>query len=97
MPLKYYPRAGEILVCDYPNDMRVPEMIKTRPVIVVSPRLRGRGNLIIVVPPSATKPATIMPYHFELTLPSPLPSPWGRTLAGLFVITLWLLASIELT
>ena|SRR6218665_159468 len=76
MPLMYYPRPGEIFICDYPKDMRVPEMVKTRPVVVISPRLRGRGNLITIVPLSATKPQTIMPYHYELSLAHPLPSPW---------------------
>ena len=49
MALSYYPSIGEIVLCDYRGFIE-PEMIKTRPVVVVSPRLRRRGNLIGVVP-----------------------------------------------
>ena len=76
MALKYHPRAGEIFMCSYPRDMRVPEMVKTRPVIVISPRFRGRDGLITVVPMSSTTPRTIMPYHYQLTLSHALPAPF---------------------
>lgn len=77
MPLTYHPRPGEIFICDYPKDLSPPEMVKNRPVVVVSPRFRHRNNLVTVVPLSATPPAHPMPYHFELTLPSLLPAPWN--------------------
>lgn len=53
-------------MCDFSQGFQEPEMIKTRPVIVVSPRLKGRANLVTVVALSAVEPHTIMPYHFKL-------------------------------
>lgn len=74
MPLLFHPQAGTILICDYPKDLRAPEMVKRRPVIVVSPKLKHRNDLVTVVPLSTTRPRIIMPYHHELTLN--LPNPW---------------------
>ena len=75
MPLSYYPSVGEIVLCDYKGFVE-PEMIKTRPVIVVSPRLRRRGNLIGVVPLSTTVPTPAEAYHCLIELDNPLPPPF---------------------
>ena len=76
MPLSYYPRPGEILVCDYGTHAPPPEMIKARPVVVVGPRLRRRADLVGVVPPSTTVPRSIEDYHCEIILAVPLPAPF---------------------
>lgn len=76
MPLSYYPKPGEIVLCDYETGFVEPEMVKLRPVVVVSPRLRRRGDLVAVVPLSTTPPDPIAPHHCAITLERPLPRPY---------------------
>lgn len=54
-------------------------MVKTRPVVVISPVLKRRSGLTTVLPLSTTEPRYIMPYHYKLTLSAPLPEPWSAT------------------
>jgi len=77
MGIKFHPDQGAILVCDY-GDAIVPEMVKRRPVIVISPRHRRRHGLCTIVPLSTTPPKPIESYHHLLTLSEPLPSPWDK-------------------
>ena len=79
MPLTFHPTTGHVLICDYPKDLKPPEMVKRRPVIVVSPKLKNRNNLVTIVPLSTTTPAHIMPFHYQIHLPSPLPDPWNAS------------------
>lgn len=72
----YYPKAGEILLCDYNTGFVAPEMTKRRPVVIVSPRLRKRGDLVAVVPLSTTEPVPVEAHQCQLTLSHPLPSPF---------------------
>jgi uncharacterized protein YifN (PemK superfamily) len=51
-------------------------MTKMRPVVVVSPRLRRRADLVAVVPLSTTPPKNVEPHHCEIELDNPLPSPF---------------------
>lgn len=76
MALMYYPSPGEILLCDYATGFVEPEMTKRRPVVVVSPRLRKRGNLVGVVPLSTSEPDELLAYHCRIELAQPLPSPF---------------------
>ncbi len=76
MPLSYYPSAGEILLCNFDTGFISPEMTKLRPVVIISPRLRRVNKLVTVVSLSTTQPTIIEPYHFELTLETPLPHPF---------------------
>lgn len=78
MPLLYYPSAGEILLCDYGTGFIAPEMVKRRPVVVVSPRLRRRGDLVAVVPLSTSPPDPAEPHHCSVTLAAPLPKPFNE-------------------
>lgn len=74
--LKFHPKQGTILICDF-NGLLEPEMVKKRPVVVVSPKLKHRDRLCTVVPLSTTPPHEIMPYHYELRdlhLPYPFDS-----------------------
>lgn len=66
MALLSYPRAGQIYVADF-NDLREPEMCKVRPVIVISPRLPYRSDLVAVVPISLTEPRHDLPFVFKLS------------------------------
>ncbi len=77
MALKFNPKAGAILICNYSTGFVAPEMVKRRPVVVVSPRLRRRDGLCAVVPLSRTPPPAPQNYHYELQLGRPLPKPWG--------------------
>lgn len=76
MPLKYYPSAGEIVLCDYGTGFIAPEMVKLRPVVIVSPRLRKRSDLVAVVPLSTTPPNPAEHHHCSITLAVPLPKPF---------------------
>src|SRR5690348_5307086 len=76
MPLSYHPKPGTIVVCNYDTGFRPPEMVKQRPVVVISPRISSRGQLCTVVPLSTTPPAVVRPYHRSIIFSPPLPRPW---------------------
>lgn len=76
MSINFYPKIGTIAVCDYNTGFQPPEMVKRRPVIIVSPRLRSRSRLCTVVPLSTTPPKPLMPYHYRLMMGTPLPEPY---------------------
>lgn len=76
MPLKFHPEPGALLLCDYSTGFCEPEMVKRRPVVVISPRLKRRNGLVTVVPLSTLRPDPMMDYHYELTIETPLPKPF---------------------
>lgn len=76
MALSYYPRAGEVVLCHYDRTALGAEMIKSRPAVIVGPRLRRRGDLVGVVPLSTTRPVSLEAYHCEIVLDRPLPKPF---------------------
>ena len=77
MPIEFHPKPGAIVVCDYNTGFIEPEMVKRRPVIVLSPQIGGRAGLCTVVPLSTRKPDPIMAYHCEMNdIDPPLPYPW---------------------
>ena len=74
MSLQYHPKIGSILVCDFSKGFVPPEMVKRRPVIVISPPISARPRLCTIIPLSTKIPETIMPYHVDLgdlKLPNP--------------------------
>lgn len=75
MPITFHPRRGDILICDFDTGFQAPEMVKIRPVVVVSPRRRSGPGLCTVVPLSSTAPNPIEPYHHRL---SPMAYPPAR-------------------
>lgn len=79
MPLTYHPETGTILICDYNlgGGFIEPEMVKRRPVVVISPRFRHRDWLCTVVPLSTTPPSPAQAYHYKLELDDPLPEPYN--------------------
>lgn len=78
MPLPFHPPAGQILICDF-EGLKEPEIVKRRPVVVVSPR-RRRGQVICtVVPISTTPPIPELPHHFQLQIEPALPNPYSAT------------------
>jgi mRNA interferase MazF len=80
MAIQYSVPPGTILRCDYSRGgFQEPEMVKIRPAIVVSPRLRHRDWLCTVVPISTAEPERDLPYVVKLglTLPEPFDNPVG--------------------
>ena len=75
MGLKYHPERGTILISDF-DGFKEPEMLKRRPVVVVSPRYRNRDDLCTIVPLSTTPPRPVCPYHCRITIDPPLPPPY---------------------
>lgn len=76
MAIQFHPEQGTIVICDFAGFVS-PEMIKRRPAVVVSPRLRRRNGLCTVVPLSTTPPDPICPYHFKLHVTPVLPAPYN--------------------
>lgn len=66
MALKFYPRAGQILICDF-SGFQPPEMVKKRPVILISPRLPYRDSIATVVPISTTAPIKDLAFVVRLS------------------------------
>ena len=54
MALKYPPKVGTLWICDFNTGFKPPEMIKRRPVVVISPR--RSTELCTIVPLSTTVP-----------------------------------------
>ena len=63
MPLTFHPEAGTILICDFSTGFRPPEMVKVRPVVIISPRRRS-SQLATVVPLSSVEPNPVAPWHW---------------------------------
>ena len=49
MAIGEHPAPGTILICDFKQGFREPEMVKQRPVIVLSPKIGIRAKLCTVV------------------------------------------------
>jgi mRNA interferase MazF len=79
MAITFHPPPGTILVCDFSEGFKVPEMVKRQPVVVISPQISGRPGLCTVVALSTSPPAPIRSYHCKLTIDPPLPRPWDAT------------------
>lgn len=65
MALKIHPKAGMVLHCDFRGYI-LPEIVKRRPVVIVSPNHLNRPGLFTVVPLSTTAPSPVCPYHYRL-------------------------------
>lgn len=78
MALNFHPNPGTLLVCDF-HGLSAPEMVKTRPVIVISPRLRRSTGLCTLVPLSTTPPKPVLPWHCKLQLEEPLSPNWNAS------------------
>jgi uncharacterized protein YifN (PemK superfamily) len=76
LSLQHHPETGTIVICDF-HGFVTPEMVKRRPAVVISPRLRNRGGLCTIVPLSTTPPDPVMPYHYRLHMDTPLPAPYN--------------------
>jgi uncharacterized protein YifN (PemK superfamily) len=75
MGLPFDPKPGTIVICDF-RGFEAPEMVKPRPVVVVSPKLKRRNRLCTIVPLSTTAPNKVEKYHHFILLDPPLPYPF---------------------
>ena len=66
MALKFHPELGTILMCDFGTGFKAPEMVKKRPVIVVSPKLKRRSGLCTVIAISTAHPNPVEDCHYKL-------------------------------
>ena len=82
MAITYFPRMGEVLMCDL-SGFQPPEMCKVRPVIIVSPRLPDRSEIYAIVPLSLTPPrqptaySVLLSRNYNLADPT-APAPWAK-------------------
>lgn len=76
MGLKFPPKPGLIVICDYSTGFRAPEMVKERLALVLSPRLPHRDQLCTVVPLSMTPARAGIRYQCKIALPMPAPAPY---------------------
>ncbi|MBI1326685.1 MAG: hypothetical protein GC136_03480 [Alphaproteobacteria bacterium] len=69
MSIKFPPLPGTILRCDF-HAFKVPEMTKSRPVIVLSPKIKNVARTtLLVVPLITTEPNPLHNFHMQVTLP----------------------------
>ncbi|GAC1421589.1 MAG: type II toxin-antitoxin system PemK/MazF family toxin [Candidatus Velthaea sp.] len=64
LPPGIFPEQRDVWMCDYAG-YEVPEMVKTRRVIIVSPRNSG-ARVALVVPVSTSGPGVESPVHVRL-------------------------------
>lgn len=65
------------MTCNFDQGFKEPEMVKNRPVVVISPQISWRPGLCTVVGLSCTAPVPVRPYHCKLVIAPPLPEPWN--------------------
>ena len=65
MALKFYRKMGMVLACCFDGYI-LPEFVKTRFVVVISPKVLIRPKLLTVVSLSPTVPELGEPYHCPL-------------------------------
>lgn len=66
MALPYLPQQGEILVCDFDDSAIGAEMVKRRPVVVISHHDAHRAKLCTVVALSTTPPTPVESWHYNM-------------------------------
>jgi mRNA interferase MazF len=66
MSLPYHPHPGDVLICDFDATAIGAEMIKRRPVVVVSRRDASGTRLATVVPLSTTAPQLAKAWHHAM-------------------------------
>lgn len=64
--LQFQPKPGQLLVCHFGLGFQPPEMVKTRPVLVLSPKVAQWSRLCLIVPISSKAPEPVMNHHYRL-------------------------------
>ncbi len=73
--LRFHPKRGAVLICDFRGGFEAPEMTKARPVVVISPKKLTASRLCTVVCLSTSAPEPREAHHHMLedaSLPPPL-------------------------
>lgn len=65
MTLTFIPDPATVLICDYTTGFMVPEMVKKRRVVIISPKAYNNRGLCTVVPISTTPPEVEQPHHVK--------------------------------
>ncbi|MGR3525510.1 MAG: type II toxin-antitoxin system PemK/MazF family toxin [Paracoccaceae bacterium] len=78
MAIQYHPARGSIVTVDFSQGFRVPEMVKRRLCVVISPPIEARVGLCTVVPLSTTAPDPVQAYHYCFEIPFHMPKAWGN-------------------
>jgi uncharacterized protein YifN (PemK superfamily) len=76
MPIREHPLVGTVMLCDFNAGFKIPEMVKRRPCVVISPKIAARPGLCTIVSLSTDPPERVMPYHCQIDLRPELPEPW---------------------
>lgn len=66
MALQYQPHPGTLWMCNFDTGFEPPEMVKVRPVVVISPQPLSTTGLCTVVPLSTTPPNPVQPFHHRM-------------------------------
>ncbi|EKD73954.1 MAG: hypothetical protein ACD_45C00125G0003 [uncultured bacterium] len=66
MAITFHPNPGLILLCDFSPGFKEPEMVKTRPVIVLTGAIQGRSQLVTIAPLSTVEPQPPQLYHYKI-------------------------------
>lgn len=75
MAIICHPPQGTILICDF-YGFHEPEMVKERPVIVISKPILSRKGLCTIVATSTTDPPVELPMHYKIKITPRLPEPF---------------------
>lgn len=70
MGLSYHPKPGTIVMCDFTTGFSRPEMVKRRPVLIISPKMKRGSDLCTVVAISSAAPEPVEKWHYQLPKPS---------------------------
>jgi len=64
MTITFYPHPGDVLICNFDTGFHPPEMVKKRPVVVISKHRRRGAQIVTVVPLSTTAPNPVEDHHY---------------------------------
>jgi len=64
--LQLHLKTGEIVICDF-TGLHEPEMVKRRPVVVISKTSTHWRGLCTIVPLSSTEPSRVQAWHVALS------------------------------
>lgn len=78
MAISYHPPRGAILCANFDQGFKVPEMVKRRLCVVISPPIEARHGLCTVVPLSTSEPEVTQAYHYKFQIPFQMPKNWGN-------------------
>lgn len=66
MTLKYHPKPGAILMCDFSKGFVQPEMVKVRPVVVLATGGRHNSGIVTVAALSTVPPKPALHHHCKI-------------------------------